>query len=98
MPYYKLSKEAQKVIKEKMHHGWDASKVVEWMVMEFSPSTLEEIVEQVNRRNGTRTEYLKKLKSTASLQTLKEVWLHGWKTGWVHFQIRKSKHPFRLEE
>jgi len=73
------------------------SRVLEWMRMEFSPSTANEKRIQMNRKYEAEVKYLIE-HINRTFDEIKDAWRAGYFKGWHDFQIRKSTHPFRLEE
>lgn len=71
--------------------------VLEWVIFEFSPSTMEERKIQKERKLKAEIKYLKE-HTNRLFDDIQSAWRNGWKMGWLHFQIRKSTHPFKLEE
>ena len=94
---YRLSEEAKEILERKAQAlKISKSKVLEWMILEFSPSTGCERYEQFHRKHEAEDKYLKDHISR-TFSGIRDAWRDGWKTGWLHFQIRKSTHPFKLE-
>lgn len=90
-----LSEEATAIIKEKAaEFSKTEDEIVEWMVMDFAPSTGHEIVQLTIKREMAREEYLSQNPDTNTRAS----WMNGWFTGFVHFQTRKSSHPFKKFE
>jgi hypothetical protein len=91
----KLPDENWKIVDRKARAlGISQSDVINWMVQEFSPSTPQEIETQTKRWREDLLAYLRDNPNA----TTQEAWRAGRKAGWLHFQIRKSTHPFKLEE
>lgn len=64
--------------------------VIEWMILEFSPSKPEELIEQKKLRDKAYDNFRKK-----NLRpTLRKTWIDGYRCGWKIFQIRKSSSAY----
>jgi hypothetical protein len=92
---YILSGKAKEILERKSQAlKMSKSKVLEWMIMEFSPSTNEERKTQGTRQHKARAEYVK----GHTVVSVGQAYRSGYLMGWHDFQIRKSTHSFRLEE
>lgn len=96
-----LSERAREIVERKATaNGRSISDIVEWMVLEFSKSTPEELEAQKIRKQEAYNKF-KKENSFTKLQTYSEIvhkaWGDGWGNGWLHFQIRKFSNPFKME-
>jgi len=97
---YKLSDEAKKVIEEKSQTlVISKSEVLEWMIMEFSPSTKEERKVQRMRQHKAEVEYVRKhTVFPVTHVSIGQAYGNGYLMGWHDFQIRKSTHPFKWKD
>jgi hypothetical protein len=87
----KLSEESKKIIKAKAKiFNKSESEILEWMISEYGDSTKDEKRKQAKRKKEARTAYLAEDKDSMS----EKIWNHGFGAGWLHYQIRKSNHPF----
>lgn len=92
MSNFTLSKEAILAIKNKaLFFGITEKSAIEWMIMEFSPSTLIERKKQKERRFKAKAIYLISNPDASSSQ----IWENGFKHGWNQFQLRKSRSAFQ---
>jgi ribosome-associated translation inhibitor RaiA len=99
-----ISSEAWEVVERKASaFGITESDVINWMVLEFSKSTpTEREVQRLHKRTAW-IEYKKDNLSAAKkesnmVELIHKAWNKGWADGWIHFQVRKSTNPFKLEE
>jgi hypothetical protein len=89
---FDLSDKAKEIIRKKaITFKISDSEVLDWMILEFSPSTEEEIKIQKERRMNAMEDFLNVYPDA----TRKEIWRNGFAIGWEYFQIRKSSHPFK---
>lgn len=98
-----ISSEAWEVVERKASaFGITESDVINWMILEFSKSTpTEREVQRLHKRGAWRKyqeENPKMPRKPSTLKLIRDAWNNGWNSGWLHFQIRKSTNPFKLED
>jgi hypothetical protein len=92
---YEVSLTAAEIIQQKADSlGISERAVLEYIIMEFSPSSQYEKHRAAVRRGVA----LKKFLKAHPKASLKTAWGAGFSTGWLHFQIRKESSPFKVEE
>lgn len=87
-----ITEESLKILEEKSRYFHVSKDVIlDWMIKEFSSSTLEERKMQKENRDEKIKEFLGKSKSLK----LKRAWLYGYHAGWNLFQGRKSNSLYK---
>ena len=90
---FRLSDETNEILERKASAlDLSKTKVLECMIHEFSPSTLEEKIQQKKDRNNVLRVFLANQQPDT---TIKKAWNNGFSNGWDLFQLRKSTSLFR---
>ena len=87
-----ISPEAEAILETKARVlGASVMDVLNAMILEFAPSTKEEITECARKRDEERDTFIRGNDLMLnSLSTHFRCWTNGYKTGWRHFQTRKK--------
>lgn len=102
MPKFNLSKTAIAAIDEKAAlFKTSRIKALEWMIMEYTPSSESEKKEQKKRRTKAKYDYFDDVLMPAykyGRSDMIAAWNAGYNAGWGHFQTRKTQSRILADE
>ena len=100
-----IPEKLQEIIKSKaIAMGVTEDEILEYIILEYVPSTLEEKKLQMKRRKQARDKFLSEnfehllVSDTDRMLPPEKIWNHGFRTGWEQFQTRKSSPIFKRKQ
>ena len=88
---FRLHKECLDILKaQSKRFKTSQTEVLEYMILEFAPSSAMETRKQRESTICAKEKFLKGHPDA----TIEQAWKAGYKSGWFLFQIRKSSHLF----